>query len=330
MLTLFVRVPVYGRFEAESVAKRPQPQLQSQFQPQPLPKPASSHHGRPALGAGARPHRPPTPDMAPQERPETRSGPSHGHKKRHVEPRKGQGKRQSSNPAQEDHMRSSPPRDNGSKEPAKERPRSPKRTPPQDQKRKANSPPGKHSAQKGRKPLHSRTKSPHRHQRKPKRSDSPHEKRPQHPPSHSYPHNDTRFPPPNSASPHPLCLSTKNGDHLTYHLLYENSDPSLSEQAKAFLSAAKAFRHDLPNDLDREALIRTALQERKGINRVSDGPRGCIWRVGGAEMRLVACLLGMKGVAVSAKGRKERFDLFGEGLEEAGGDVLLISRKVDG
>ncbi|KAF9733585.1 hypothetical protein PMIN01_07928 [Paraphaeosphaeria minitans] len=191
------------------------------------------------------------------------------------------------------------------------------------------SPPRKRSSQKEKKKAtHSQTESHKRSKRKPKRSHPPRQKRAQQLPSHSYPHNDTRFPPPNTASPHPLHLSTKDGDHLAYHLLYENTDRKLSQQAKTFLSAAKTFRHDLPDDLDRETFVKTALQERKGIHRISDGRRGNIWRVDGAETQLAACLLGMKGVVVSAKGRRERFDLFGEGLEEAEGDVLLISRKV--
>ena len=110
-----------------------------------------------------------------------------------------------------------------------------------------------------------------------------------------------------------------------YYLLYQNRDPERMEQAKDTKAGAKEFRNNLPRSTEREKLIQEALRSGTGLTQVSIGPRGTIWKASEGSEQLVACLLGQSRVRTGTGDRFEKFDLFGETVDE---EILLISTEV--
>lgn len=139
---------------------------------------------------------------------------------------------------------------------------------------------------------------------------------------------DYRFPPPFTASPGKLNLTTNDGRSVVYHLLYQNSDPDKWQQGEEFKAATKEVRKELGEDFDYDKFVEKALRSGKGVRKISSGPRGNIWQISAENVQLVSCLIGMNKVQVKQNGRCERFDLFGEGLKDIDEEVLLISSRV--
>ncbi|KAF1942091.1 hypothetical protein EJ02DRAFT_183803 [Clathrospora elynae] len=178
------------------------------------------------------------------------------------------------------------------------------------------------------------------------------------------PHEDTRWPPPNSSIPKPLhlLLGDKPDKLIYYHLIHENDasqakdwrgeikSKALAAYASKGLAVPPVSKDGKTKDQLKKVKEAAKLQEvgtaksaimsvsmaRMLMKEISMGPRGMIWQLDGEHLHVWKCIevvqkaVPSKAVNMEPSLGKLKFEVFGVGLKGIKGDLLMVSQRVDG